>query len=250
MGVRSVLVTGAGGGLGQAMCRALAGPGTPIALQYRSNLDAVESLAADLEEAGAQPFIVQGELSTREGPAALCRAVAERMGDVDVLVNNAGDWVEKPLLETTDEEWDRLLHTDLRAAYLMARVLAPAMAARGWGRIINVSSVAGLNYVPGEGLYGIAKAGVNMLTKALGVELARTGVTVNAVAPAWTVPYGEPFPVAQDYPQCSGAPDGRPGHALEVAALVRYLASEDAAHITAQIIPIDGGLSAALAKGR
>ena len=98
------------------------------------------------------------------------------------------------MLETTDEEWDRLLHTDLRAAYLMSRELAPGMAERGWGRIINVSSVASLNYVPGEGLYGIAKAGVNMLTKAFGVELARTGVTVNAVAPAWTVPHDAAFP--------------------------------------------------------
>lgn len=248
--VRSVLITGAGGGLGQAFACVLARPGTPIALQYRTNLAAVESLAAELEQAGAHPVIVQGELSTRVGPAALGKSVVERMGPVDILVNNAGDWVEKPLLETTDDEWDRLLHTDLRATYLMIRELAPAMVARKWGRIINVSSVAGLNYVPGEGLYGVAKAGINMLTKAFGVELARDGVTVNAVAPAWTLPHDEQFPRAEDYPQCEDAPDGRPGHAREVAALVRYLASDDAAHVTGQILPIDGGLSATIAKGR
>ena len=246
----SVLVTGAGGGLGQAIARALTDQGTRIALQYRSNRVAVEQLAASLEKSGAHPFVVQGDLATRGGPAALCEAVVQRLGAVDVLVNNAGAWVEKPLLETTDEEWDRLLHTDLRAAYLMIRELAPGMMQRKRGRIINISSVAGLNYVPGEGLYGIAKAGVNMLTKAFGVELAGSGVTVNAVAPAWTLPHDQPFPCADDFPQCAQVPNRRPGHAQEVAAVVRFLASDDAAHITGQILPIDGGLSAVIAKGR
>lgn len=248
--MRSVLVTGSTGGLGQAIARALADTGTPIALQYRNNRDAAEELAAELEQIGAQPFIVQGELATRDGPAEICRAVTERFGAVDILVNNAGDWVEKPLLDTTDAEWDRLLHTDLRAAYLMIRELAPGMVQRKWGRIINISSVAGLNYVPGEGLYGIAKAGINMLTKAFGVELAGNGVTVNAVAPAWTLPHDQPFPRAESFPECAHVPNGRPGHAEEVAALVRYLASDEAVHMTAQILPIDGGLSSVIAKGR
>jgi 3-oxoacyl-[acyl-carrier protein] reductase len=248
--MRSVLVTGATGGLGQAIARALADEETPIALQYRSNRVAAEQLAAELELAGAYPFLVQGELASREGPAAISSAVLERFGAVDILVNNAGDWVEKPLLETTDEEWDRLLHTDLRAAYLMIRELAPGMVRRKWGRIINISSIAGLNYVPGEGLYGVAKAGINMLTKAFGVELAGDGVTVNAVAPAWTLPHDQPFPSVGNHPECAQVPNGRPGHAREVAALVRYLASDTAAHITGQILPIDGGLSAVIAKGR
>lgn len=248
--VRAVLVTGAGGGLGQSIARVLTGPGTPIALQYRSNLAAVESLAEELKGVGAQPFVAQAELSTREGPVTLARTVTEEFGAVDILVNNAGDWVEKPLLDTTDDEWDRLLHTDLRAAFLLIRELAPGMMTRGWGRIVNMSSVAGLNYVRDEGLYGVAKGGINMLTKAFGVELAVAGVTVNAVAPAWTLPHGSSKPSPEDYPECAQVPNGRPGHADEVAALVRYLTSEAAGHITGQILPIDGGLSAMIAKGR
>lgn len=130
------------------------------------------------------------------------------------------------------------------------RTLAPTMVKHGWGRIINISSIASLGYVPGEGLYGIAKAGINMLTKAFAVELAPHGVTVNAVAPGWTLPADRPFPQPADYPQCHEVPNLRPGHAREVAAFVRFLVSEDAAHITGQVLPIDGGLSATLPKGR
>jgi len=250
MSERVVLVTGAGGGLGQAIVRALSTEGAAVALQYHSNRDAVAALAAELERGGTRALIVQGDLAQRAGPAAVCREVLAQLGRVDILVNNAGSWVDKPLLDTTDDEWDRLLHTDLRATYLMIRELAPGMVQRGWGRIINMSSVASLNYVPGEGLYGIVKAGINHLTKSFGVELAPCGVTVNAVAPAWTVPHDQPFPLPEDYPQCADAPNKRPGHANEVAALVRYLASDEAGHITGHILPIDGGLSSVIAKGR
>jgi NAD(P)-dependent dehydrogenase (short-subunit alcohol dehydrogenase family) len=248
--VKNVLVTGASGGIGSAIALALAEPGWTLALHYRSDLSAVSRLAEAVNGAGARAYIVQADLATPGGASSLGAAVRTDVGPVDILVNNAGDWVEKPLLETNDQEWDRMINTDLRSTYELTRSLAPSMVERNWGRIVNISSIASLNYVPGEGLYGIAKAGINMLTKTLGVELARSGVTANAVAPGWTLPAFEDFPLAADYPQCQDAPDGRPGHAREVASLVRYLVSEDAGHITGQIFPIDGGLSVTMAKGR
>ena len=248
--MKTVLVTGASGAIGSAIALALAEPDWTLALQYRSDLAAVNRLAEAVADAGARAYIVQADLSTRGGASGLGEVVRSDVGPVDILVNNAGDWVEKPLLETTDQEWDRMINTDLRATYELTRCLAPYMVERSWGRIVNISSIASLNYVPGEGLYGIAKAGINMLTKTLGVELARKCVTVNAVAPGWTLPPSEEFPLPANYPQCEDAPDGRPGHAGEVASLVRYLVSEDAGHITGQIFAIDGGLSVMMVKGR
>ncbi len=251
MAERKALVTGAGSGIGATIVWALAETGSPIALHYHHNRDAVETLADQLQRAGHQAYIVQGDLSTHDGPVAVGNAAQAALGSIDILVNCAGDWVDKPLLKTVDAEWDRLLTTDLRGTYLLIRTVAPQMVARHWGRIVNLSSIASLNYVPGEGIYGIAKAGINMLTKAFGAELAGQGVTVNAVAPGWTLPADQPYPPqACDYPQCRDVPDGRPGHAREVAAMVSFLVSDLAAHLTGQVLPIDGGLSVTMAKGR
>jgi 3-oxoacyl-[acyl-carrier protein] reductase len=247
---RTALVTGASSGLGRAIATALAADGVAVALHYRHNQKAVDALAETLTTLGHQVYPVQGDLSTPTGAHQVAEAAQACLGRVDILVNNAGDWVDKPLLETTNEEWEQLISVDLRAPYLLSRTLAPPMIERGWGRIINISSIASLGYVPGEGLYGISKAGINMLTKAFGVELAPHGVTVNAVAPGWTLPADEPFPRPADYPQCHEVPNLRPGHAREVAAFVRFLASDNAAHITGQVLPIDGGISATLPKGR
>jgi 3-oxoacyl-[acyl-carrier protein] reductase len=248
--LRTALVTGASSGLGRAIATTLAADGVVVALHYRRNQKAVDDLAETLTTLGHQVYPVQGDLSTTTGVRQVAEAALGSLGHVDILVNNAGDWVDKPLLETTDEEWEQLITVDLRAPYLLTRTLAPPMIERGWGRIINISSIASLGYVPGEGLYGISKAGINMLTKAFGVELAPHGVTVNAVAPGWTLPADQPFPRPADYPQCHEVPNLRPGHAREVAAFVRFLASDDAAHITGQVLPIDGGISATLPKGR
>jgi NAD(P)-dependent dehydrogenase (short-subunit alcohol dehydrogenase family) len=247
---RTALITGATSGLGRAMAQSLAASGVAVALHYRHNQTAVNELAAQLAAAGHQGYPLQGDLSTPSGACAVAGHAIAILGQVDILINNAGDWVDKPLLQTSDEEWARLIDVDLRAPYLLIRALAPAMREQGWGRILNISSIASLGYVPGEGLYGVAKAGINMLTKAFAVELAPHGVTVNAVAPAWTLPADQPFPTPAGYPQCHEVPNLRPGHAREVAALVRFLVSADAAHITGQVLPIDGGLSATLPKGR
>ncbi|GIV79622.1 SDR family oxidoreductase [Litorilinea aerophila] len=248
---RVALITGGAGGLGTAMAWAIAQEGAAVAVTYHHNRTRAETLVSAMRAAGHRATAVQGDLSTHQGPAALCAAVEEALGPIDILVNNAGDWVDKPLLELQDDEWDRLIHTDLRGTFLTIRAVAPGMVERGWGRIVNVSSVASLNYVPGEGVYGVAKAGINHLTKSFAVELARHGVTVNAVAPGWTLPADAPYPPdPADFPQCADVPNGRPGHAREVAALVCFLLGDHAAHITGQVLPVDGGLSAFMPKGR
>ncbi len=247
---RRALVTGANSGLGQAMASALAEAGATVALHYHSRRQPVDALAESLRQVGCSVHVIQGDLSTVEATRRVAEAALSALGQIDILVNNAGDWVDKPLLDTSDAEWDRLIDVDLRAPYLLTRLLAPGMVERGWGRIVNISSIASLGYVPGEGLYGVAKAGINALTHAFGVELAAHGVTVNAVAPGWTLPADQPFPDPVDYPQCHDVPNLRPGHAGEVAAFVRFLVSNAAAHITGQILPIDGGLSVTLPKGR
>ena len=246
---RTALVTGASGGLGPAMAAVLAREGAAVGLHYRTNEEAIEKVA---EQLGEYPtFVVRGDLATHDGPPALCREVEKNLGPIDILVNNGGGWVEKTLLETSDQEWDELIQADLRGSFLATRHAAPGMKERGWGRIVNISTVAALNVGPREGAYGVAKAGVNMLTKTFAVELGGFGITVNAIAPAWTLPHDQPYPPRpEDYPQCANIPDQRPGHAREVAALIRFLASREAAHINGQIIGVDGGLAAVLAASR
>ena len=246
---RVALVTGASGGLGPALAEALARDGAAVALHYRNNREAVEKVAESL--AKHRTHIVQGDLATCEGPPAICRAVEDGLGPMDILVNNGGGWVEKTLMETTDEEWDELMQADLRGTFLTIRSAAPGMKERGWGRIVNLSTVAALNVGPREGAYGVAKAGVNMVTKTFAVELGEFGITVNSIAPAWTLGHDQPYPPRpEDYPQCANIPDRRPGHAREIAALIRFLVSAEAGHINGQIIGVDGGLSAMLSSSR
>ncbi len=246
---RVALVTGASGGLGPAVAEVLARDGAAVALHYRSNKAAAEAVAERL--APQRTCVVQGELATREGPPAICRRVEAELGPIDILVNNGGGWVEKTLMDTEVEEWDELMQADMRGTFLTIRHAAAGMQERGWGRIVNFSTVASLNVGPMEGAYGVAKARVNMITKTFAVELASCGITVNAVAPAWTLPHDQPYPPKpEDYPQCANIPDRRPGHALEVAALIRFLVTPEAAHINGQIIGVDGGLAAVMASSR
>ncbi len=244
------LVTGAGGrGIGRAVVQTLAAHGAVVAIHYRRSKAGAVQLADSLQKAGMQACLIQGDLATVDGPAKVVEQAKRQLGGVDILVNSAGGWVRKPLLETSAAAWDELMHSDARAAFLTTQALVPGMIERGWGRVVNVSSVAGFRYLDGEGAYGTAKAAINMLTRSFAVELAPYGVTVNAVAPALTVGTEAPMPPqAADYPECGDVPDLRPGHATEVAALIKFLCSQEAAHITGQIIAIDGGLTAKAVK--
>ena len=243
-GPTAVCPAAGGGGMGGATARALARAGAAVALHYRQSAERAEQLADELAQHGARACTVQGDLATRDGPAAVCREAGERLGPIDILINAAGGWVQKPLLEVSVEEFDSLMHSDVRATLLTTQAVAPGMIDRGWGRVVNFSSIASMRYLAGEGAYGTAKAAINLLTKAWAVELAPHGITVNAVAPALTEAADKPLPRPEDHPETGDIPNGRPGHSNEVAALVAYLCADIAAHITGQIIPIDGGWSA------
>jgi len=246
---RTALVTGASGGLGAAFADMLVSAGAAVALHYHNNEQKAIALAERFGGVGKRLCTVQGDLRTTDGPAAVCQHVEEGLGPIDILINNAGGWVGKPLLDTSVGEWDELMEADVRGSFLTIIGCAAGMKSRGWGRIVNLSTVAALSVATNEGAYGVAKAAVVMLTKTAAVELAEFGVTVNAIAPGWTLPYDSPHPPQpKDYPQSARVPDHRPGHATEVAAIARFLVSEEAGHITGQTIAVDGGLSAVLAS--
>ena len=191
---RTALVTGASGGLGAAFAETLVAAGAAVGLHYRSNEASVRALAERL--GGQHVCTVQGELHTACGPAAICRQVEEALGPIDILINNGGGWVEKPLLDTSLDEWDELMQADVRGSFLTIQRCAEGMKTRGWGRIVNLSTVAALNVAADEGAYGVAKAAVIMLTKTAAVELAEFGVTVKRHRAGVDAAPRQPLPAA------------------------------------------------------
>jgi 3-oxoacyl-[acyl-carrier protein] reductase len=236
------LVTGAGSpeGIGFAVAARLVRLGAKVAIV--STTRRIHDRAAEL---GATGFVV--DLTDESEVGALHDAIAEQLGEVGVLVNNAGlaskasPEVLRPIAQLSIEEWRAELDRNLTTAFLCSRVFGPPMAEHGWGRIVNVAATAGpVNALPAEGAYAAAKAGVVGLTRALAMELVADGVTVNAVAPASI--YTAASTVAE-LKQGLGTPIGRPGRPDEVAAAVSFLCTPAASYITGQMLVIDGGNS-------
>jgi len=240
---RAALVTGASGGLGQAIAVALAAEGAAVAVHYAVRRAQAEEVVAAIVGRGGRALALQGDLVDPQTPERLVEATREGLGGLHILVNNAGVARDTLILRMKDEEWETVLATDLTAAFRCIRAaLRPMIRQRG-GRIINVASIAGEIGNPGQANYVAAKAGLIGLTKATAREVASRGITVNAVAPGLIAVGMTTHLAAEQLARLRDQiPLGRLGTAEEVAQAVVYLASDEAAYITGQVLNVDGGL--------
>jgi 3-oxoacyl-[acyl-carrier protein] reductase len=238
---RCALVTGAAGGIGAAIARALAADGWPVGVSYRSDADGAERVAAEIAGAGGRAVALAGDLRADDAADSLFAALEERFGPVLVLVNNAGVRADGLSPQLADEQWQRVIDTNLSAAFRTTRrALGPMLRAR-FGRIVNVASVVGPRANAGQANYAASKAGLIGFTKTVAVEVARRGVTVNAVAPGFVE-----TKLTQDVGNgvVDAIPARRVGTPEEVAACVRFLTSDEASYVTGTTLTVDGGMSA------
>jgi 2-hydroxycyclohexanecarboxyl-CoA dehydrogenase len=238
---RRVLITGGGGGIGSAIARDLDAMDAVVVIAD-VNLESAEAVAKSLRQAEARSV----DLTRPESIAQLIDGLVSDPG-VDILVNCAGWDKVEPFLESTPATWDRLISINLRAPIQLTHGLLPQMAAKGWGRIVNISSDAGRVGSSGESVYSACKAGLLGLTKTLAREFARSGVTVNAVCPG---PTDTPLlqEVAAERPNViealkRGIPIGRLGQPSDISAAVAFICSERAGYITGQVLSVNGGLN-------
>jgi 3-oxoacyl-[acyl-carrier protein] reductase len=235
------LVTGSARGIGAASATALAAEGWPVAVNYRSDADGAEAVVEAIREAGGRAETIQADVRDPAAIAELFNDVEERFAPVLVVVNNAGIRADGLAPQLGDDEWERVLETNLSAAFRVTRrALKPMLRAR-FGRVINIASVVGPRANAGQANYAASKAGLIGFTKTVAVEVARRGVTVNAVAPGYvetqlTDGVGNGL--------LEAIPARRAGTADEIATCVRFLASEDASYVTGTTLTVDGGLSA------
>ncbi|MBV8430669.1 MAG: 3-oxoacyl-ACP reductase FabG [Solirubrobacterales bacterium] len=236
------LVTGASRGIGAAIAQSLARDGWPVGVNYRSDREGAEKVVEAIERDGGQAVPVGADIADPAAPERLFQELESHFGSqVLALVNNAGINRDDLTPSLGDEDWSSVIETDLNAAFrLIRRALVPMMRART-GRIVNVASVSGLRANPGQSNYAAAKAGLIMLTKTAAVEVARRGVTINAVAPGW-IDTDMTAEVSKDL--LNAVPARRAGTPEEVAACVRFLASDEASYVTGAVLTVDGGLAA------
>jgi 3-oxoacyl-[acyl-carrier protein] reductase len=244
------LVTGASRGIGAATARALADEGWSVAVNYSRDRDGAESIAGSIEEAGGTALAVGADVADAAATDEMLAEATDKLGPVLVLVNNAGITADNLSMRLSDEDWSRVLDVNLTAAFRLTRAAIGPMMRQRFGRVINVSSVVGLRANPGQANYAASKAGLIAFTRTVAVEVARRGVTVNAVAPG-LIETHLTREFTSDGSESNGSgglldaiPARRTGSPEDVAACIRFLASEQASYVTGAVLPVDGGMSA------
>jgi 3-oxoacyl-[acyl-carrier protein] reductase len=233
------LVTGASRGIGAASAIALAADGWSVVVNYRGDAAGADATVAAIEAAGGRAVAIQGDVA--QAPAELLDAAKQELGDVLALVNNAGVRADNLALSISDEDWDLVLETNLTAAFRLTRGALRGMIRARFGRVISIASIVGPRANAGQANYAASKAGLIAMSKTIAVEVARRGVTINTVAPGFIetdMTTGVPDAVIE------AVPARRAGRPEEVAACVRFLASQDASYVTASTVYVDGGLAA------
>jgi acetoacetyl-CoA reductase len=240
---RAAIVTGGTRGIGAAITRSLADSGVHVAAGFSKNQTSAEALRRELREQGRSVSIHQGNVGVPEDCTRVVKEVLEQRGRVDILINNAGVTVDKTVRKMTVEDWHAVLRINLSGAFYMTKAVLDHMLERGYGRIVNISSVVGETGSVGQANYAASKSGLFGFTKSLALETARKGITVNCVTPGYVdtemvaaVPKEVMERVVETIPM------RRLGHCWEIARAVRFLCDDDSSYITGAVFAINGGL--------
>lgn len=240
----TALVTGGSRGIGRAICLELARRGANVAVNYAGNEQAALETAEACRALGVEAELFQADVADAAACEKLVAAVKERFGKLDILVNNAGITRDGLLMTAKEEDFTRVLDTNLKGAYFCMKAASKLMMRQRFGRIVNLSSVVGLRGNPGQTGYAASKAGILGLTKAAAKELATRGITVNAVAPGFIeTDMTAVLPEQAKNAMLSTIPMGRPGAVEDVARAVAFFGEKESAYVTGQVLCVDGGMA-------
>ena len=242
---RVALITGASRGIGKAVAVRLARDGVKIGVNFHTGKAEAETVVKEIEESGGEAISLYGDVTLDVDVRDIVQKICDRWDNIDILVNNAGIRKDKILLRLSENDWNAVLDTNLKSAYLCSKAVLPSMVRQRWGRIINMSSVVGLSGNAGQANYAASKAGLIGLTKTIAREVASRNITANALAPGYIVTeMVESLPDDLRDQVLGRIPLGRFGTAADVAGMVAFLCSEEASYVTGQVIGIDGGMAA------